>query len=332
MQILFFYRNKKAGFSIHKVFNTITAGFNNKEDIISKFEMPVYGASIKNVFNNIRFIYKNRTKKGINHITGDIHYGILGLIGCKSVLTVHDLVLLENTRNKLKKFILFIFWYYLPIKMATKVVCISEKTKSSVLKYVKRKDIDVVYNPLDDFFKFEFKEFNKKNPVVLHIGTGWNKNLSAVIKALKGIKCVLRIIGKINEKDLLLLERYKIDYSNGYKLTDKEILEEYVKSDIVSFPSIFEGFGMPVIEGQAIGRVVLTSNITPMTEISGSAVYYVDPNSVESVRNGFLDIINNDKMRLNLIDLGIINVKKFDVSEIVKKYRLIYKKISNDKS
>jgi glycosyltransferase involved in cell wall biosynthesis len=327
MNIIFFYRNIKAGFSIHKVFNTITDAFENKTDSIIKLEVPFYRANLKSVVKNLLFIYQNRLKEGVNHITGDIHYGIFALIGCKSVLTIHDLVLLQNTKNPYKKRVLFLFWYYLPVKLATEVVCISQSTKEDLLKYVKRKDIKVISNPVDPMFNFVKKEFNIKKPVILHIGTGWNKNLSAVILALKDIECHLRIIGKINEKQLQLLKKHHINYSNGFKLTDLEILYEYENCDIVSFPSIFEGFGMPIIEGQAMGRVVLTSNISPMKEIGREAVQLVTPNDVLSIREGFLKIIKDKDYRDFLILKGFENIKKYKSEAIVKEYIEVYKQL-----
>lgn len=327
MKIIFFYRNIKSGFSIHKVFNTIVDGFKNEKDTIIKLEVPFYRASLKSIIKNLFFIYKNRLKEGVNHITGDIHYGIFPLIGCKSVLTIHDLVLLQNTINPYKKQVLFLFWYYLPVKLATEVVCISQATKEDLLKYVKRNDIKVISNPVDPMFNFIEKEFNIKKPVILHIGSGWNKNLSAVILALKGIECHLRIIGKINEKQLQLLKEYHINYSNGFKLTDLEILDEYKNCDIVSFPSIFEGFGMPIIEGQATGRVVLTSNISPMKGIGGKAVQLVNPKDVLSIREGFLKIIKDKNHRDCLIKEGIENTKKFKSEAIVKEYMEVYKQL-----
>lgn len=76
---------------------------------------------------------------------------------------------------------------------------------------------------------------------MLHIGTRPNKNLERVIEALEGIKCHLRIIGKLTSEQEKLLSEKKIKYSNGINLTDEEILNEYILCDIVSFPSLYEG-------------------------------------------------------------------------------------------
>lgn len=325
-KLTYFSRNKKAGFSIQKIFNGIIFNTNNLD--CNYFEVPYYSASIKSVFKNIYFVFKNRNRSFVNHITGDIHYCILALIGCKTVLTVHDLVLLEKETNKLKKTVYFIFWYYLPIKLATKVVCISHKTKAEILKRINKLDIEVITNPVGGNFIENKKEFNSNEPRILHIGTGWNKNLSNVIKAVKGLSCHLRVIGNVNNSDLLLLKENKINYSCSVNLSDNEILEEYKKADIISFPSFYEGFGMPIIEGQAIGRVVLTSNISPMKEIGNDSVKLVNPESVESIKLGFLELINNKKYRESLISKGLNNVKKHSLEKVVRQYNNIYNQIN----
>src|SRR5690606_26142965 len=144
-----------------------------------------------------------------------------------------------------------------------------------ILRYIKTNKLQVIHNPLNPNYQYTPKTFDIHKPTILHIGTGWNKNLSRTITALQGIPCHLRILGKVNNEILSQLVQAKIEYSNVYNLTDNEVRQEYVACDIVSFPSMYEGFGMPIIEGQAIGRVVLTSRIEPLIEVSGDAVHYI---------------------------------------------------------
>lgn len=279
------------------------------------------------ILKNSWFTYKNRNKTGINHITGHIHDVILGLIGCKVVLTIHDLVFLDNAKNPIKRFYKWLFWLYLPIKLSDKVVCISNHTKENVLKYVNAKNLSVIHNPIDPQFEFSSKEFNSEKPVILHIGTGWNKNLHRVIEALSNVSCHLRIIGILSQSQKTLLLKAKIDYSNISGLTDQEIQTEYKSCDIVSFPSEYEGFGMPIIEGQKTGRIVVTSKIEPLIEVSGDAVVYVNPASVASIRKAFLKTIADDLFRNEKISSGLANVNRFEVQKISERYLNLYKNI-----
>ena len=89
---------------------------------------------------------------------------------------------------------------------------------------------------MDKNFSFKEKEFNKDYPVILHIGTRPHKNLSRTIKALNGIKCKLRIIGEITNKELDLLQKYKTDYSFASNLSDNDLLKEYQNAAAICDP------------------------------------------------------------------------------------------------
>jgi glycosyltransferase involved in cell wall biosynthesis len=324
--ITYFHRNSKVGYSIQKVFKTLTDEISKSNEIEevymkSKTSMPL------DIIKNSYFTFLHRNITGVNHITGHIHEVVLGLIGCKTILTVHDLVFLDNVKNPIKKFYKWLFWLYLPIKLSNVVVCISEKTKNNVLKNIKTNKLIVIGNPIDPMFRYVPKKFNHEKPIVLHIGTGWNKNLKRVIEALQDISCELRIVGILKAEQLELLKNYRINYSNVFNLSDNEIVLEYRKCDIVSFPSEYEGFGMPIIEGQMTGRIVVTSNIEPLVEVGGKGVIYTDPHNTLSIRNAYLKVIKDDEFRKNKIILGQINVKRFNVEKITQEYLNLYKNI-----
>lgn len=325
--ITYFYRNKNVGFSIGTVFKTISNELVKKSVEITEVYMPSERSMPWNSIHNGYFTWKHRNRDGINHITGHIHEVILGLLGCKVVLTIHDLVFLDNIKNPLKRLYKWFFWLYIPIKLADKVVCISTHTKNNILKHISANNLCVIYNPVDPNYIFYKQAFNHQKPTILHIGTGWNKNLNRVIEALSDINCHLRIIGRLSPEQKELLENSKLEYSNAYHLTDLEIRKEYKNCDMVSFPSEYEGFGMPVIEGQKTGRVVLTSKIEPLIEVAKDSVCYVNPLDVVSIREGFLKVMHDNKYRNELIRKGNINVARFSVEQIAQEYLDVYKSI-----
>ena len=317
------FRKKNEDYSIEKVFKPLIPVFEQKY-VIDKCFMPYYKVSLWAIIYNIWIAFRN--KKAINHITGVMNYCALLLPKKSTIITVHDLNL---PGQGLKKNILMWLFVQLPVKRAGYITCITEATKRELLKECPdaAEKTSVIYNPISTEYVFSNKEFNSQTPRILHVGTRENKNLERVIQALKGIKCHLVIIGQLNEHQKTLLSDCGVDYSNKYRLSDQEILHEYVLCDIVSFPSLSEGFGMPIIEGQAIGRPVLTSNVPPMNEISGDAVVYVDPEDVDSIRQGFTDIINNEQLRQSLIAKGLDNVKRFEPNRIAREYMDLYSKI-----
>ena len=81
---------------------------------------------------------------------------------------------------------------------------------------------------------------------------------------------------------------------------------------------------MPVIEGQQIGRVVLTSNIEPILDISGEAALLVDPYDINDIHKAYLNIIKDKQLRDSLIQKGLNNVKRFEASFIAKQYIDLY--------
>ncbi|MGY8914114.1 MAG: glycosyltransferase family 4 protein, partial [Flavobacteriales bacterium] len=284
----------------------------------------------EDVVKNSLFTYKKRDVQAIHHVTGHIHDVLLALIGVKTVLTVHDLVFLDNVRNPIKRFYKWLFWLYLPIKIADKVVCISEQTKKNILSKINTDKLIVINNAVDPIYKFVEKPFNQDKPVILHIGTGWNKNLECSIEALEGIPCHLRIIGKLRDSQIKLLEKHNIEYSNQFDLSDEEIRDEYIYCDIVNFPSIYEGFGMPVIEGQQTGRVVVTSKIEPLMEVANGAAAFVTPDDTSSIKRAYLNVIGDEVYRNNLIGKGSVNAKRFSVEHIAEQYLELYQNLAKE--
>ena len=325
--ITYYHRNKACGYSIYKVFATIEREVGRRLQVRDVF-VPSRRSLPWDVVRNCWYAFRCRDKEGINHVTGHIHDVVMGLAGCKTVLTVHDLVFIEHVRNPLKRFYKWLFWLYLPVKLADKVTCVSHETERKLLRYVRTGKSCVVHNPIDPAFHYVPKSFNAVKPVVLHVGTGWNKNLWRTVVALEGIPCHLRIVGKPGKDVLELLRERRVEYSVVSDLTDEEMLREYVACDIVNFPSEYEGFGMPIIEGQQTGRVVVTSRREPMLEVSGGAAAFVNPENTDSIRQAYLRILSDAFYRDSLVKRGLENVKRFKVQGIAARYLALYEELS----
>ena len=84
---------------------------------------------------------------------------------------------------------------------------------------------------------------------------------------------------------------------------------------------------MPIIEGQAVGRAVITSNISPMKEVADGGAHLVDPFSELSIKKGILKLLNDDNYRNKIIERGLINSKKYSSEKIAQKYEKLYKTI-----
>jgi glycosyltransferase involved in cell wall biosynthesis len=281
------------------------------------------------VLNTIQASF--RQSRSINHITGEVHFLNLFMRREHVVLTVLDCGMIYRKKGLSRMLINYIY-LKLPLKNARIVTVISEHTKNEVLRFTKLSNIDIRIIPvaIDDRITPYHKLFNETVPTILAIGTGYNKNLHRLAEALNGISCNLIIVGKLTEADVLVLNQNKIEYKNYVGLTDEEMHQQYREADIVSFISTYEGFGMPILEGQAVGRVVITSNISSMPEVAGEAACLIDPYSVDSIRNGFIKLIHDEVYRNELIARGFINIKRFDPQLIANKYLEIYKELTQD--
>ncbi len=141
---------------------------------------------------------------------------------------------------------------------------------------------------------------------------------------MKELNCELRIVGQPNDSQRQALVRNSIEYSQVVGLSESDLLEEYRRCDIVSFVSTSEGFGMPILEANACGRVVITGNCTSMPEVAGDAGCLVDPFSFQSIRHGIERLIRDEAYREDLIQRGFLNVRRFHPNRIAQRYLDVY--------
>lgn len=326
MTILYIYRNPNMGVSIGKVFKPIEQEMKKYAEIDSIY-LPSTNYSIKGLGRNILYVQKVIIKKkyDIIHITGTENYLLPILRKKNTIVTVHDIGSFFNKRNKIVSSIkkkLFIS----TLKFAKIVTFISEKSQTETLQHVsiKSKCSVVIHNPISHNFPYSPKLFNEKKPCILHIGTKPNKNLTNTISAIKKLNCKLSIIGALTIEQAVLLKESNIEYCNKVNISDDELYEEYKNCDIVNFPSLYEGFGMPIIEGQSVGRVVITSNLSPMKDIAKDSAILVNPLEPNSILEGYKEAIINHSL---YIERGLENIKRFDLGKITLQYLKAYQSI-----
>ena len=311
-------------FSIEKIFNRVAEKMNQavpRKFNISSIYLP-FPAGLENIWKNIS--YAKKTQSFINHITGDAHYAILGFNRKNiNVLTVHDCVMLQKLKRSNPKFwIIKWLWYDWPVRKADMITVISENTKKDLMHFTgcAENRIRVIPDFYDDRFQPSTLSFNRDKPKLLFIGTAENKNLDRLIEAIKGMNVQLKIIGKPSQQQLQRLEEYGTSFRVRSGLSDEEMREAYCESDILAFASIYEGFGLPILEAQLTGRPVLTSNLSPMKEVAGQGAMLVDPFDPQSIRDGISKIIDDNQFRDELVEAGFENVKRFDPERVTGQY------------
>jgi len=329
MRVVFFHRQPIAhDFSIEILFEEIRKCFSAEiECVVATSRYPSRG-----VFPRLYNIIEAACKKGdVYHITGDVHYLTYLLRKKKTLLTIHDCGFLERP-SRLKRYLYNWLWLIIPVKRASLISVVSQATKNELIKYVKcdPEKIYVIHDCVSSRFVPKEKMFNDRKPRILQVGTRKNKNLLRVIESLDGIPCHLDIVGHLTAEHQAALEKFHIEYSNSRNISTEAIVSKYQNCDLVTLVSTYEGFGMPIIEANAVGRPVITSNMGPMPEVAGDAACLVDPFDVSSIRAGIRSIISDQKYREQLVNNGYQNVLRFRPESIARAYVEVYTKIFMD--
>jgi glycosyltransferase involved in cell wall biosynthesis len=124
------------------------------------------------------------------------------------------------------------------------------------------------------------------------------------------------------------LTRFRVNFDALERLSSAEVVECYRACDVVVFPSTSEGFGMPVIEGQACGKPVVAGDIPVLREVAGDAACFVDPLDVASIRSGIHRVLDDVSFRQDLVRLGLRNAQRFAPNTMLRGYESAYVEVA----
>jgi glycosyltransferase involved in cell wall biosynthesis len=295
---------------------------------------PHLGGSRGRVEN---ILHAARHQGDVNHITGDIHYVTYLLRKRRTVLTIHDIGF-EEFRTGLAKHVLRWLWLTIPEKRVAVITTVSEFTRQQVLKTIRcpPAKVQVVPTVISPGFRRVDGTFNAARPTVLAIGTVVNKNLERLCEALTAVGRELPVrllhIGKLTPaQEVMFAEaraRGAFEFENRRNLTEEQLIAAYAESDVLAFVSWYEGFGMPILEAQTVGRVVVTSTAASMPEVAGDGAHLVDPFDVGAIRDGILRVVRDAPYREALIARGFRNRLRFTPESVAAKYAAIYRRLA----
>jgi glycosyltransferase involved in cell wall biosynthesis len=320
-------RKKEPGYySIERLFETL-APYLAKQVDIRVVCVPCRSSGIFHCLRN--FIFTARLRADAIHVTGDIHYCALAIRRRRCVLTVHDLGYLDRLRG-MRKRVFSLTWYGLPLRWAGYVTAISYETKRQIEREFPgaARVIEVIPNCVDPVFLDYTGRAGSGGARfrVLQVGTGANKNLERVARAAAALQLHLRVIGSLNSSQLELLRSVGVEWSSAGSLSSDELVLEYRRSDALLFVSTYEGFGLPIVEAQAIGLPVITSDMAPMKDVAGGGAILVNPYDEAEIRQGLQALLSSPGLAHRLVDEGRRNVESFDVRVIAEAYSDVYRR------
>lgn len=220
------------------------------------------------------------------------------------------------------------------------IIAISEFTKNTLIeKYrVSEDKITFIHHGIDDvYFKLK-NNVESDNKYFFYPAATWpHKNHMRLLKAFKNVSQLhpeyKLILSGANKQESKRIEEYILDNnldSNvkhlGYVDYD-ELPKLYENAFALVFPSLFEGFGYPVIEAMAGGCPVLCSNTTSLPEVAGEAALYFNPESEKDIFEKMVEIIGNHSKRSELVKRGPKQAKKFTKDQMIKNTLALYKRV-----
>lgn len=265
------------------------------------------------------------------------------LTHCRRVVIVHDAHM--RAQPEFTSRLWFYFYYVpfieIPIRRADLILTISAFAKKQIVSLMKldERKVRVMHLGVDMSFRAQPSPLNGKvrekglspGNYILFVGTfEARKNLERLINAFAKIKgerlpqaegLQLAIVGKPAGGMFSDRSRQMTGMISGLGLQDDIVLTGYVRDEdlpefyrearMLAFPSLHEGFGLPILEGFISGIPVITSNVCSMPEIAGGAALIVDPYNVEDIADKIRQLLVNTSLRDELVEAGSRRVKEF---------------------
>ena len=253
---------------------------------------------------------------------------------CRTVITFHDLIFelfpqFYTWRSKLWQWQMS---YPYLARWADNIIAVSKSTKNDLIKIynVDNNKVRVIYEGVDDeyFQPLNHKEimqvkkkFSINSNFIYYIGSiEPRKNISAIVRAFaclpsNDLKLVISgakswLTESMFEEIKTLKLENSIIFTGSVSEQEKIILLN--QAQVFLFPTLYEGFGLPVLEAMAAGCPVITSNVSSLPEVVEGAAILVDPNNQAEINRALEDIINNESLAKSLSVKGKLQARKFN--------------------
>ena len=315
-QSIFLFHSDKS-FDQKKDFNVIT---------------PKYSL-LKAIWRSWLVIKKLKKEKiDIYHgLSNEIPFGI-HRTGIKSVVTIHDLINKRYPEN----YKLIDRWIYdLKLRYAQKhadlIITVSEQTKRDIIRYYNTDQSKIKVIPIG-IAQRQTKLVESSSPYILCVSSFTKrKNLKALVQAFKSIEdksINLKIVGSYGEtaNEIQILAKKDPRIELLFNISNEKLDDLYTKCQFCVYPSLFEGFGIPILEAFSYGKAIVTSNVSSMPEVGKDAALYFDPEDPKSICEAITSLMNENK-RNEYVKRIPNTLKYFDNKMLINAYKLTYEEL-----
>lgn len=276
----------------------------------------------------------------------------------KTIVTIHDLTPIVLSDLYPKGIKGSIKWQInkMLLQQVAGVVTPSECSKNDIAQITAVSDKKIFVTPLGVDSRFQMivddkklasvrKKYNLPEKFVLYVGDVTpNKNLPRLVRAATEAKTPLVMVGKsltetnfdrtnAMNQDRIYVQEYAKTHSDvlltGY-IPDEDMAFVYNLASCFVYPSLYEGFGLPVIEAMACGTPVITSSVSSLPEIAQGTAILIDPHDQQAIATALQSVMNDKKLRTSLIKSGHIRAKQFTWEHFAQEIVAVYEKIIHE--
>ncbi len=265
-------------------------------------------------------------------------YTLPAVRGVKKILTIHDLRSLTINDNFFSQ---DLSGYRAAVREADVCVTVSECTKRDIVKYLELSEEKIRVIPLAAESRFQpaseqevgriRQKFGLSEPFFLSVGSVPRKNIEGILKAFAAARrrggftlaaCCNRDLEKYRALAEALGIAGKVKFIKY--VSDADLVALFSACHCFLFPSLYEGFGLPILEAMQCGTPVITANDSSCPEVAGEAAVLVDPNKIEEISEAIDQMCQNESLRRNLIGKGFERARHFDWNASAREIRKVY--------
>ncbi len=275
----------------------------------------------------------------------------LWLTDARRVVTIHDVIpyIYPETSSRLD-WLIYRFWLPLVVSRLDSIITVSEQSRNDLLRYlpVKPENITVIpeaaspiYQPISQTqIRNTLLSYGINFPYILYVGSiEARKNLNTLLEAYAQVLCWS------NKWKLVIVGAHKWKYSSVFSTLERLQLTSdvhftgyvpegdlpvfYNGASLFVFPSLYEGFGLPVLEAMSCGTPVVTSNCSSLPEVTDEAAILVDPMDVNAIARAISQVLDEPELAMSMRERGITQAQQFSWEQTARRTTDLYERLLN---